>query len=262
MGMTNKKYKRQIELNRKKFAREELVSVEIGYRNKKTGVYRAETLDEEIIRKAMKGENDAIVEVSIFMKKKIEQDKRLFFSDMRDATGTLKEGKEAPTNNGAISWPLAKFVTAKMISRCHKEKKLMPPQLHRLMLLVLGDDTFLSKNVEAYPRKRRACDFAVAFPSASLRQIADYAGKGTSPNSAKKWCVRRAENLLNRMANDPERKDLIKSIMAECGELSLKIPKDDPSKTKGIYTLLQKEMRRRAESKARKAEVIVQAESV
>tara|TARA_R110002110_G_scaffold106587_7_gene267157 strand:- start:1498 stop:2274 length:777 start_codon:yes stop_codon:yes gene_type:complete len=250
--MSSDIYKKQIELNKKKFAREQLAEVEIGFRNRKTGESRVEILSEEVIRNAMKGDDDSIVEVSLFLIKKIEQDKRLYFKDARDGAGKLKEGKEAPVNNGAISWPLAKFVTAKIISVCHKKKKLLPRSLHKLMLLVLGDETFYSKNVESYLKKRRARDFAVAFPSASLRQIADYAGEKTSPNSAKKWCVRKAENLLGRIADDTDRASTRKSIEAECKALGLQIPKDDPTKKKGIYELLKKEMSRRGEKKSKK----------
>lgn len=247
--MSNDIYKKQIELNKKKFARERLAEVEIGFRNRKTGESRVEILSEEVIRNAMKGDDESIVEVSLFLIKKIEQDKRLYFKDARDGAGKLKEGKEAPVNNGAISWPLAKFVTAKMISVCHRKKKLLPRSLHKLMLLVLGDETFYSKNVESYLRKRRARDFAVAFPSASLRQIADYAGENTSPNSAKKWCVRKAENLLGRIAADTDRASMTKSIAAECKTLGLKFPKNGQNKKTGIFVLLQEEMLRRADEK-------------
>lgn len=261
--MSGKKYKKQIDLNRKKYAREELVDVEIRLRNKKTGKRRTEQLEEETIRKAMNGDDDSIVVVSLFLKKKIKQDERLFYANARDSTGRLKAEKSAPVNRGAIGEPLAQFVTATMISACHKKKKLMPPALYKLMLLILGDETFYAKYVESYPKKRRARDFAVAFPSASLRQIANYAGRGTSPNSAKTWCVRKAENLLDRIATDPDRASMAGSIEAECKALGLQIPKDDPTKKKGIYELLKKEMSRRGEKKAKKASCVdVQSESV
>lgn len=257
--MSDKDYKKQMELNRRKFAREELADIEIRVHNKKTGKSRVERLEVEIIRQAMKGENDAIDVVSRFLRKKIEQDRRLFYVKARDSSGKLKLEKAAPVNNGAIGIPLAQFVTATMISACHRKRKLMPSSLHTLMLLVLGNDTFSSMSVKSYPRKQRARDFAVAFPSASLRLIADYAGKGTSPNSAKKWCIRKAEGLLDRIANDSERNRLIKSITEECRSLGVKIPEDGLSKKKGIYVLLQQEINRRVKRKAEKAEASVQS---